>query len=108
MVGLVRRLLALRGDAHEFRRGAHFFYNEFERYKSQGVPLFSRYQGRRFSLVALNFGEVERTVPFWFPMDGDYVEQLHGNPADRLDGVAALTEQRLTIPGSYGRVWSRR
>ena len=46
-------------------------------------------------------------MPFWFPLDGDYVEQLHGNPEDRLTDVAALTRQWLAIPGNYGRVWSR-
>lgn len=107
-VGLVRRLLALRRNGREFRSGAYFFYNEFERYQAQSVLLFSRYENERFSLVALNFGDVERTVPFWFPMSGDYIEQLHDNPEDRRLAVAALTEQQLTIPGNYGRVWSRR
>ena len=108
VVGLVRRLLALRRNGREFRSGAYFFYNEFERYQAQSVLLFSRYEGGRFSLVALNFGDVERTVPFWFPTSGDYIEQLHDNPGDRRLAVAALTEQQLTIPGNYGRVWSKR
>jgi len=108
VVSLVRRLLALRRNSREFRSGAYFFYNESERYQAQSVLLFSRYENERFSLVALNFGDVERTVPFWFPMSGDYIEQLHDNPEDRRLAVAALTEQELTIPGNYGRVWSRR
>jgi 1,4-alpha-glucan branching enzyme len=108
VVGLVRRLFALRRNGREFRSGAYFFYNEFERYQAQSVLLFSRYEGERFSLVALNFGDVERTVPFWFPMSGDYIEQLHDNPEDRRLAVAALTEQQLTIPSNYGGVWSRR
>jgi 1,4-alpha-glucan branching enzyme len=108
VVSLVRRLLALRRNGQEFRSGAHYFYNEFGRYQSQGVLLFSRYEGASFSLVALNFGAAERSVPFWFPMGGDYVEQLHDNPEDRRLGVTALTEQWLTVPGNYGRVWSRR
>jgi len=107
-VGLVRRLLALRRNGREFRSGAYFFYNEFERYQAQSVLLFSRYENERFSLVALNFGDVERTVPFWFPMSGDYIEQPHDNPDDRRLAVAALAEQQLTIPSNYGRVWSRR
>jgi 1,4-alpha-glucan branching enzyme len=108
VVSLVRRLLALRRNSREFRSGAYFFYNESERYQAQSVLLFSRYENERFSLVALNFGDVERTVPFWFPMSGDYIEQLHDNPDDRRLAVAALAEQQLTIPSNYGRVWSRR
>jgi maltooligosyltrehalose trehalohydrolase len=105
--GLVRRLLALRRGASEFRNGAHYFYNDWARYQSRGLLLFSRYEGERFSLVALNFSDTEQTVPFWFPMSGDYEEQLHHRPEDRVNGVAALTERWLTIPGNYGRVWSR-
>ena len=107
VIGLVRRLLALRKAGPEFRLGAHFFYNEFDRYQSQDVLLFSRYEGAHFSLVALNFGDAARTVPFWFPTGGDYVEQLHDHSDDRLAGIQALTEQHLTIPGNYGRVWRR-
>lgn len=107
VIGLVRRLLALRRSGAEFHRGAHYFYNEFDRYQSRDLLLFSRSEGASFSLVALNFGDAERTVPFWFPLGGDYAEQLHDRPQDRLAGVPALGEQQLTIPGNYGRVWRR-
>jgi 1,4-alpha-glucan branching enzyme len=107
VVRLVRRLLALRKTGTEFRRGAHYFYNEFDRYQSRDLLLFSRQEGANFSLVALNFGDEERTVPFWFPLGGDYVEQLHELPQDRLAGIVALSEQQLTIPGNDGRVWRR-
>jgi 1,4-alpha-glucan branching enzyme len=106
-VGLVRRLLALRRSASEFRNGAHYFYNDWSRYQSHGLLLFSRYEGARFSLVALNFSDVQQTVPFWFPMNGTYEEQLHQRLEDRLPGITALTEQWITVPGNYGRVWSR-
>jgi hypothetical protein len=30
------------------------------------------------TLVAINIGDADQTVPFWFPLGGDYVEELHG------------------------------
>ena len=105
-VGLTRSLLQIRRQNEEFRSGEHFFYNEFPRYQSRGLLLFSRYIGNRFSLIALNFSDSKQTVPFWFPIAGNYVEQLHRQPADSLQSVPALTEISLRIPGNYGRVWS--
>jgi hypothetical protein len=55
--------------------------------------------------VALNFGEVERNVPFWFPVGGNYVEELHGGDLD-LKAIVPLQATRLTIPSHYGRVWT--
>ncbi len=107
MLSLVRRCLDLRRSAAEFRTGSHYFYNEDARYQSRGLLLFSRAEAGRFSLVALNFSDVEQTVPFWFPEAGDYVEQLHGHPWDTRAEVAALSEQWLTIPPHYGRVWRK-
>ena len=107
VVGLVRRLLALRRTAPEFRTGEHFFYNDYPRYQSRGLLLFSRIEGTSFSLVALNFTDAEQTVPFWFPLAGDYIEQLHGSPVDNRMNVAALSEQSITIPSHYGRVWRK-
>jgi len=45
-------------------------------------------------------------VPFWFPLAGDYVEELHGGGLD-LKNVAALQQIELTIPSHYGRIWTR-
>jgi hypothetical protein len=69
------------------------------------VLLFARFDGPQYSLVALNFGDVERQVPFWFPVGGDYVEELHGGDLD-LKSIAPLQEVGLTIPPHYGRVWT--
>ena len=49
---------------------------------SRGVLMFARYAGASYSLVALNMGDAEQTVPFWFPIAGDYVEELHGGALD--------------------------
>ena len=104
-VGLTRKLLKLRRQNKEFRSGEHFFYNDYSRYQSRGLLLFSRYIDSKFSLIALNFSDSEQTVPFWFPIAGNYVEQLHRQPADSLQSVPALTEISLRIPSNYGKVW---
>jgi hypothetical protein len=56
-------------------------------------------------LVAINIGDADQTVPFWFPIAGDYVEELHGG-ALNLRNVPALQEFAVTIPSHYGRVWT--
>jgi FKBP-type peptidyl-prolyl cis-trans isomerase len=55
--------------------------------------------------VAVNTTEVERTVPFWFPIGGDYVEELHGGDLS-LKAVRAGEETALRIPSHYGRIWT--
>jgi len=105
-VALVRKLLRLRRQRPEFRAGQHFFYNDWDRYQSRGLLLFSRAAAGSFSLVALNFGDADQTVPFWFPTAGSYAEQLHGNPSDLLQDVTPAAATSLTIPGNYGRIWS--
>ena len=60
----------------------------------------------RFTLVALNFTGGEQTVPFWFPVAGDYREQLHDRAEDALPGVPAWGPRNVTVPGNYGRIWS--
>lgn len=104
LIRLMRKLLALRNSSAHFRSGEHFFYNEWDRYQSKGVMLFSRYNTRAFSLIGLNFSDYDQTVPFWFPIDGDYQEELHG--LDHKIGMKALTEQMLIVPSNYGRIWT--
>jgi hypothetical protein len=71
----------------------------------RGVLLFSRSTEESFSLVALNFTDVSQSVPFAFPLAGDYREELHGqNP---LTGLGAEEEHWLTIPSNYGCIWTR-
>jgi maltooligosyltrehalose trehalohydrolase len=103
-VGLVRKLLRLRRQRAQFRRGEHYFYNDPSRYQSHGVLLFSRQLESAFSLVALNFSDADQTVPFWFPIAGDYHEELHG--LDNLAGITAGAQVWLQVPSNYGRVWS--
>lgn len=104
VIALVRKLLQLRRNQPQFRLGSHFFYNHSDRYQSRGVLLFSRQSGNTFSLVALNFGDNEQTVPFWFPIAGNYREELHGQ--NNLTGVPSLVEYGITIPSNYGRIWT--
>ncbi len=39
-------------------------------------------RGPAYTLVAVNTTDTEQTVPFWFPIAGDYVEELHGGDLD--------------------------
>jgi maltooligosyltrehalose trehalohydrolase len=105
LVQLVRKLLRIRRDREQIRSGAYFFFNHWERYQSQGVLLFARYSGSHYTLVALNTGDGEQSVPFWFPIGGDYREELeNGNLG--LSGIVAYQETQLTIPSHYGRIWT--
>jgi hypothetical protein len=42
MIGLMRKLLALRRSASEFRQGEHYFHNHHDHYQSKVVMLFHR------------------------------------------------------------------
>ena len=105
LVRLVRTLLRIRRDRSHMRHGEFYFFNNWDRYQRDGVLLFARFGGPQYSLVALNFGDVERQVPFWFPVGGNYVEELHGGDLD-LKAIVPLQEVSLTIPSHYGRVWT--
>lgn len=102
---LVRRLLRLRREHEEFRRGDFYFHNDWEAYQSRGVLLYSRSTPASWSLVALNFSGVGQWVPFVFPRAGAHVEQLHGLPGDAFH-AAPGTARQLWLPSNYGRVWS--
>ena len=60
----------------------YYFFNDWDRYQSRGVLMFARYDGARYTLVAINTGDTDQTVPFWFPIAGSYVEELHGGGLD--------------------------
>lgn len=105
VVSLVRKLLAIRRNRAHIREGTYFFFNDWDRYQSRGVVLFARYSGARYTLVAVNTGDGDQTVPFWFPVGGDYVEELHGGALD-LTGIVPLGETPLTVPSHYGRIWT--
>ena len=104
-ITLVRKLLRIRRNRAQIRNGAHFFFNDWDRYQSRGVLMFARYAGASYTLVALNIGDADQTVPFWFPIAGNYVEELHGGALD-LHGIVALQETPLAIPSHYGRIWT--
>jgi 1,4-alpha-glucan branching enzyme len=105
---LVRRLLRVRRSRAELRAGEVYFFNDPQRYQNRGLLLFARWQGSSYTLVALNMTGQQQWAPFWFPIAGNYAEQLHGGqePQLNLNGVAALQETWLAIPPNYGRVWS--
>jgi len=101
---LVRKLVRIRGAGAQFRRGDHFFYDDWDRYQSKGLLLFSRFDQQKFSLVALNFSDSEQWAPFWFSRSGDYRDEIDGE--DPLMGVVADTEHFLRVPSNYGRIWT--
>ena len=105
VVRLVRRLLRIRANRAHVRQRACFFFNDWDRYLRVGVVLFARYTGPQYTLVAVNIGDSDQTVPFWFPVGGDYAEELHGGDLS-LKGIVPLKETSLTIPSHYGRIWT--
>jgi hypothetical protein len=54
------------------------------------------------TLVAVNTSDREQLVSFWFPLGGDYVEELQGGDLD-LKG-SSVPGVRATIPSHYGRI----
>ena len=82
MVRLVRTLLRIRRDRPHIRRGTYYFFNDWDRYQQNDVLMFAHFDGPQYTLVALNFGDVDQNVPFWFPVGGNYVEELHGGDLD--------------------------
>jgi hypothetical protein len=105
LVQLLRKLLRIRRNRAQLRRGAYFFFNDWERYLGRGVLLFARYDGSDYTLVAVNTSDADQKVPFWFPIGGNYVEELHGGAFD-LGAIVALQETPLTVPSHYGRIWT--
>jgi len=105
LVQLIRKLLRIRRSRAQIRRGAYFFFNDWQRYQSRGVLLFARYDGPAYTLVAINVGDADQTVPFWFPIGGNYLEELHGG-ALNLSGIAPLQETYIPVPSHYGRIWT--
>ena len=99
-------MLRIRRSRSHIRNGTHYFFNDPDRYQSRGVLMFARYSNASYTLVALNVGDADQTVPFWFPVAGAYAEELHGGALD-LRGIVALQETSLTIPSHYGRIWTR-
>jgi 1,4-alpha-glucan branching enzyme len=99
---LVRRMTAIRKSARELHSGDFYLHNDWERYQSRGILLFSRASGERVSLVALNFTDADATVPFAFNRGGTWTEQIHGQ--DDFT-VAAGDERWLHVPSNYGRIW---
>ena len=104
LIGLVRKLITLRRQHPQFRGGSHYFYNDYNRYQSKSVMLFSRADDDSFSLVGLNFADQPQEVLFSFPYAGDYMEQLHGQ--DNVTHMSAGQQAQLTVPGNYGRIWT--
>ena len=105
LVTLVRKLLRIRRQRPQLRRGPYFFFNHWDRYLSRGILLFARYLNAQYTLVAVNTSDSDQTVPFWFPIGGGYVEELHGDDLNLRD-IVPFQETSLSIPSNYGRIWT--
>jgi hypothetical protein len=68
-------------------------------------PVVRRYDDAQYTLVAVNLGDADQAVPFWFPIAGDYAEELHRGALD-LENVPVLQQVWLSIPSHYGRIWT--
>jgi hypothetical protein len=95
-----QKLVKLRRNNPQFARGEHYFYNDVALYQSRNTMLFSRNYKRIFSLVALNFGRRNQVVPFQFPFNGNYREELHG--LENLIEVSKIGKSSLEFPASTG------
>ncbi|MFO0795711.1 MAG: hypothetical protein U0586_16800 [Candidatus Brocadiaceae bacterium] len=85
IISLVRKLIKVRRHQLQFCYGEYFFYNHYDHYQSKNILLFSRKYGSSFSLVALNFGDQPQTVPFVFPLNDNYREELQGHSDESLN-----------------------
>ncbi|MGQ0680585.1 MAG: alpha-amylase family glycosyl hydrolase [Actinomycetota bacterium] len=103
IVGLLRKLAKMRNRVEQLRRGDHFFYNDWNRYQSNRLLLYSRSDASAFTLVALNFSQEDRTVPFKFERAGTYRDELHGQ---LIGPLGAGQQVEITVPSNYGRVWT--
>lgn len=106
-LSLVRKLTKARQRLAHVKDGAHYYFNDEERYNNLGLLLFARYYPGTpdYTLVALNFTQTSQWVPFWFPVAGKYREELHGGDLDLIN-VQAHTEWWIEVPSNYGRVWT--
>ncbi|HOW67377.1 MAG TPA: alpha-amylase family glycosyl hydrolase [Candidatus Paceibacterota bacterium] len=107
---LVRKLLKLRAALPHARDGEHFYFQAPDRYSNHGILLFARYypHTNHYTLAALNFTDTSKWVPFWFPISGNYREELHGStdPSLNLIGIQAYAETWIEVPSNYGRLWT--
>ena len=95
IVGLVRKLLRIRANRNQIRRGSYFFFNDWERYQRLGVLALRPVRRRELHASRYKHQQCRLTVPFWFPLSGDYAEETSRRrarfeerravPADRAD-----------------------
>ena len=105
VIHLMRKLCRIRRNRQHIRSGQYYFFNDWNRYQQKGVLLFARYQDAAYTLIAVNTSDTEQTVPFWFTVGGNYIEELEGGNFG-LTGVVPLQETQITVPSHYGRVWT--
>ncbi len=103
MISLYRNLIAIRNSHEVFRKGDHYFYNNWNQLQSKGILLFKRSLGTTTVVVALNFSGNNHTINFTFEKGGNYTELLHGS--DNINGVSDSQTLPVSIPSHYGKIW---
>ena len=101
VLDLVRRLLHIRKERVELRRGDHLQWVE-KVYQERGVMIFSRGEAPDLTIVTVNFSKKDATVRFAFP-PGHWIDRLSAGHAQEV--LAGETDDEITIPKNYGQVW---
>ncbi len=104
ILGLVRKLIAIRNGGPHFRSDDYTFYDT-PYYNDMGLLVFSRSLGAKFSMIALNFTDSSVTTTITLPVQGTYTEQIDGK--QNLTGATAGSPIQVTIPSNYGQIWTR-
>ncbi len=106
MISLYRKIISLRNKERVFTQGAYYFYNDWVKYQSKGILIFSRSIDNIFAIVCLNFSQTEHYVEFLIESTGKFEEQLHQD--DTFSIAESNTVVMLKVPGNYGRVWLKK
>ena len=113
LVGLYRRLGALRGSVRALRSRSSYYYNQQSLQGSQ-VVIYSRHAvadvtgAESWALVLLNFASVDCTVAAPFPMAGTWREMLDDSFRSTPLEVAPTSDGQavsVQVPSNYGQVW---
>lgn len=103
LVNKVRRLMKIRHEGEQFRRGDLTFIDA-PYYTDAGLLVFTRSLGTKFSMVALNFSGVGRQTTIQLPLAGDYREEIDGQ--QNLLHVVPNWPIPVNIPSNYGQIWT--
>jgi len=108
IIRLVRALIKLRNGSNALKYGEHYFYNDYY-FLAKKLLLFHRKYNNEFTLVALNFGDMDQEVFFKFETTGDYIERLIqaiDNKIVSFSIPSAGEMKSIRVPSNYGTIWT--